>query len=83
MMVYPKVQRRAQEEIDRVIGSDRLPTFADRGSLPYVEAVAKELLRWNPVTPLGTSTALGGCAFLRCLEGANCCEQTRSPTRRE
>ena len=70
MMVYPEVQRRAQEEIDRVIGSDRLPTFADRGSLPYVEAVAKELLRWNPVTPLGTSTALFGLCTSPLLGGS-------------
>lgn len=52
MTVYPEVQRKAQEEIDRVIGNDRFPTLADQGSLPYVEAVAKELVRWSPVAPL-------------------------------
>ena len=55
MIMYPEVQRKAQEEIDRVIGNDRLPTLADQPNLPYVEAVAKEVLRWNPVAPLGTS----------------------------
>ena len=55
MMMYPEVQRKAQEEIDRVIGHDRLPTLADQASLPYIDAVAKEVLRWNPVAPLGTS----------------------------
>ena len=53
MMMHPEVQRKAQAEIDRVIGGDRFPTFDDQASLPYVEAVVKEVLRWNPVTPLG------------------------------
>jgi len=52
MMMNPEVQRKAQAEIDMVIGNDRFPTMADQASLPYVEAVAKELLRWNPVAPL-------------------------------
>jgi hypothetical protein len=53
MVLYPDVQKRAQSEIDRVIGSDRLPTFEDRDQLPYIEAVVKEVLRWQPVAPLG------------------------------
>ncbi|KAM6496682.1 Cytochrome P450 [Amanita muscaria] len=53
MVLYPQVQARAQEEIDRVVGSDRLPTFEDRDSLPYVEALYREVHRWRPVTPLG------------------------------
>jgi cytochrome P450 len=52
MMVFPEVQRRAQEEIDRVIGKDRLPMLADREKLPYIEGVMKETLRWNPVAPM-------------------------------
>lgn len=53
-MLYPDAQKRAQAEIDAVIGTDRLPTFEDRSSLPYVEAVLRETLRWHPVFPLGT-----------------------------
>ncbi|KIJ66911.1 hypothetical protein HYDPIDRAFT_85366 [Hydnomerulius pinastri MD-312] len=53
MMLYPEVQERAQKEIDTVIGTDRLPDFEDRASLPYVEAVLRETLRWHPVFPLG------------------------------
>ncbi|KAG1872155.1 cytochrome P450 [Suillus subluteus] len=53
MMLYPDVQKRAQEEIETVIGTDQLPTFEDRPSLPYVEAVLRETLRWHPVFPLG------------------------------
>jgi hypothetical protein len=52
MVLYPEVQANAQVEIDRVIGADRLPEIADRPSLPYVEAVYKETLRWHPVAPL-------------------------------
>ena len=52
-MVYPEVQRKAQAEIDRVIGSDRFPTTADQPNLPYIDALVKEVLRWNPVVPLG------------------------------
>ena len=52
MVLYPEVQAKAQAEIGRVIGTDRLPGIADRASLPYVEAVYKETLRWHPVAPL-------------------------------
>ena len=46
-------QRLAQEEIDRVIGTERLPTIKDRPNLPYVNALIKEVMRWNPAVPLG------------------------------
>ncbi|KAG1837795.1 cytochrome P450 [Suillus subalutaceus] len=53
MVLYPDVQRRAQAEIDSVVGGDRLPTFEDRASLPYVESVLRETLRWHPILPIG------------------------------
>ena len=53
MALYPEVQKRAQEEIDHVIGTDRLPTLADKDKLPYINAVVKEVLRWNVVAPTG------------------------------
>ncbi|KAF7332878.1 Cytochrome P450 [Mycena venus] len=49
---YPEVQSKAQAEIDAAIGQNRLPTFEDRKSLPYIEAICKELMRWLPVVPL-------------------------------
>ena len=57
MVLNPDVQKRAQEEIDRVVGTSRLPEMADRDNLPYINAVVKEVLRWHPVTPLGVSHA--------------------------
>ncbi|KAI0259892.1 cytochrome P450 [Gloeopeniophorella convolvens] len=53
MLRYPEVQRKAQEEIDKIVGTSRLPDFSDQDSLPYVGAVLKETLRWHPVIPLG------------------------------
>lgn len=53
MIQYPKVQKKAQEEIDRVIGTNRLPTITDREKLPYLNAVVKETLRWWPIAPMG------------------------------
>jgi len=55
MCLYPDVQKKAQAEIDAFVGTDRLPTISDRESLPYVEGVMKEVLRWIPVVPLGES----------------------------
>lgn len=53
MAKYPDIQRKAQAELDNVIGKDRLPDFNDRPSMPYLEAMLKETLRWGTVTPLG------------------------------
>ncbi|KAJ3505438.1 hypothetical protein NLJ89_g7417 [Agrocybe chaxingu] len=54
MVANPEVQKRAQEEIDSMIGPDRrLPDFGDRPALPYVEAVYRELLRYQPPDGLG------------------------------
>jgi len=52
MIMYPKVQIRVQEEIERVVGSERLPGLSDKDSLPYVEAVMKEVFRWQMMTPI-------------------------------
>ncbi|KAH9983873.1 cytochrome P450 [Russula vinacea] len=52
MTLYPEVQRKAQAEIDSVVGNSRLPDYSDQDALPYIQAVLKEVLRWHPVTPL-------------------------------
>lgn len=53
MLINPEVQCKAQSEIDKVVGSSRLPTFNDRDDLVYLDAVLKEVHRWNPVANLG------------------------------
>jgi len=73
MMVFPDVQKKAQEEIDRVIGSDRLPLIADRDKLPYIEALLKETHRWHQVLPMcvpHASTEEDECRGYRIPKGA-------------
>ncbi|KAF8527225.1 cytochrome P450 [Gautieria morchelliformis] len=60
MCLYPEVQRAAQAELDAVVGNKRLPSVADRPSLPYINAVMKEVLRWGPVAPSGVPHRLEG-----------------------
>ena len=45
MVRYPEVYKKAQAEIDRVVGRERLPDFDDREHLPYLECVVKEVFR--------------------------------------
>jgi len=52
MILHPEAQRKAQAELDSVVGGDRLPNFEDRGRLPFVECVFKEALRWGVPVPL-------------------------------
>lgn len=52
MTMFPDVQLRAQEEIDSVIGCERLITYDDQSLLPYVKAIHREVMRWRPVLPL-------------------------------
>ena len=43
----------AHAELDSIVGGDRMPTFDDEASLPYLRAFCKEVLRWRPVAVLG------------------------------
>ncbi|KAH9836047.1 cytochrome P450 monooxygenase [Rhodofomes roseus] len=52
IVLYPNTRQRAQNELDAVVGTERLPEFEDRASLPYLEALLKEVFRWNPPVPL-------------------------------
>ena len=56
MIAYPNVQKKCQEELDRVIGRSRMPTLEDKESLPYIRATVRELFRWRTVSPLGESS---------------------------
>ncbi|EJD04512.1 cytochrome P450 [Fomitiporia mediterranea MF3/22] len=51
---YPEIQKKAQEELDRVIGRDRLPTIEDEKDLPYCHAIIKEVERMHNPFWLGT-----------------------------
>jgi len=53
MVLYPDVMKKAQAELDAVVGRDRVPTFEDHEDLPYIRAMVKEVLRWRPILPLG------------------------------
>lgn len=55
MAMFPEVQKKAQEELDTVIGRERLPTFGDRDALRYIDAVLKETIRWHPPVPIGVA----------------------------
>ncbi|KAI0336743.1 CyP450 monooxygenase [Cubamyces sp. BRFM 1775] len=52
MALFPEAQRKAQAELDAVVGSHRLPDFSDESALPFVCALVKECLRWHAVLPL-------------------------------
>ncbi|KAE9396845.1 cytochrome P450 [Gymnopus androsaceus JB14] len=60
MVLHPECQAKAQAQIDAVCGPDRLPTFEDHESLPYVEYIMREVMRWHPIVPMGVPH--------RCLE---------------
>ena len=57
MVNHPEQQRLAQEELDRVIGRDRMPGFEDSADLPYINALVKEVQRWRPVIAGGLAHA--------------------------
>ncbi|KAF5721646.1 oxidoreductase [Fusarium globosum] len=53
MLLNPNVQKKAQEEIDSIIGDSRLPSISDKPNLPYITAIAQEVLRWHTLVPMG------------------------------
>ncbi|KAF8998874.1 cytochrome P450 [Cyathus striatus] len=52
MLKYPEVQKTAQQELDEVL-QGRLPEYSDMASMPYITALLREVLRWEPVIPAG------------------------------
>lgn len=55
MALHPEIQRRAQQELDKVLAEGSMPDFSDRPRLPYIEALCRELFRWHPVAPQGVA----------------------------
>ena len=66
MIHHPGVMARAQIQIDEVVGTERMPTFADRPDLPYVDAIVKEILRWRTVGPLAVPRSANQVSWFRC-----------------
>lgn len=52
MILNPRVQAKAQAELDAVVGKDRLPSMADKPNLPYIRSIVTEVFRWSPAIPL-------------------------------
>ena len=53
LSLHPEALKKAQAELDAVVGPHRLPDISDRDSLAYVKAVIMEALRWHVVLPVG------------------------------
>ena len=53
MALNPHVVKKAQEQLDRVLGGERLPDFSDQEHLPYISAIIKETYRWGCPFPIG------------------------------
>jgi cytochrome P450 len=58
MAVHPEIQKKAQRQIDQVLGGERLPTLADQDNLPYVSALLKETYRWHAPLPMSIPKSL-------------------------
>ena len=58
MALHPEKLRKAQAELDDVLGTERMPKISDKVNLPYVNAVIKETMRWHPALPLSTPSRL-------------------------
>ncbi|EIW81679.1 cytochrome P450 [Coniophora puteana RWD-64-598 SS2] len=50
---FPEELKKVHEELDKVVGRERAPSFDDMGSLPLLQAFIEEVLRWRPIVPIG------------------------------
>lgn len=58
MAIHPEIQKRGQEEIDQLLGGERLPVLSDQDDLPYISAMIKEVYRWHTPLPVSIPKAL-------------------------
>ena len=61
MTLNPEVMKRAQVEIDTVVGRNRMPSFEDYEQLPYVVAVCREAIRCHTISLFGKT-----CICIHC-----------------
>jgi cytochrome P450 len=57
MVLNPDVQKKAQQEIDAIVGQDRLPDFTDRDKITYIDYIVQECYRCVTTTPSTVSIA--------------------------
>ena len=53
-IAFPETVKKAHDELDRVIGRERYPTWEDEPNLPYIRAMIKEQQRWRSIAPMST-----------------------------
>lgn len=58
MAVHPEIQKKAQKEIDQLLGGERLPTLSDQDNLPYISAMIKEIYRFHAPLPISVPKLL-------------------------
>ncbi len=58
MALYPDIQKKAQAELDSLVGPQRLPELGDIEDLVYLQAILLEAIRWKPILPLGLPHAV-------------------------
>ncbi|KAG0616317.1 hypothetical protein M758_5G105300 [Ceratodon purpureus] len=61
MVNSPESMRKCQEELDAVVGRDRMVQESDLAKLPYVKAVVKETLRLHPPVPFLAHQCIKSC----------------------
>jgi cytochrome P450 len=55
MLLFPSVMRKAQNELDTIVGRNRQPDYEDSKALSYTHALVQEVQRWRPILPLGVA----------------------------
>ena len=57
LLRHPQVMRKVRNEIDEVVGRDRLPTMDDQTDMPFTQAVINECMRLCAPVPMGVMHA--------------------------
>ncbi|XP_071715834.1 cytochrome P450 93A3-like [Rutidosis leptorrhynchoides] len=60
---HPNIMKKAVDEIDFVVGKNRLVKESDIPNLPYLQAIIKESLRLHPTVPLISRESIEECTI--------------------